>query len=252
MAAIADLIDGVTKGVTGLFDTGYNVWNDWKTRQREDNAVQRRVADLQKAGINPLYAVDSAAAASAGNSIHTDTGNFMQSVYDLKERRESYKQQQLITRMLERQDFQSFLDSEKARLDYYALFGTLPQSVTEYGRFGDIRSSNYYNSDHSGIDVNVAVGSKFPGSHYYVTYNDTLNKYAEQYVQSLRNNYSSAFNQSLYTLKQSDYSLKNQSFENVLHLINSTLAPVLDLADLVPDFKRAFAPPEYRYRTRHY
>ena len=48
-----DALD-ILNSVGLAFNTGYNVWLQNKTWQREDNAYQRAVIDAQKAGLSPL------------------------------------------------------------------------------------------------------------------------------------------------------------------------------------------------------
>ena len=71
--AMAEIIAGIVKGAV---DSGYGIYQDqrdfWQQKEtqneifrREDNAVQRRVADLEQAGLNKNLAAGSGAGAGA-------------------------------------------------------------------------------------------------------------------------------------------------------------------------------------------
>ena len=58
------MMGGVIGGLAGIGETRWRRARYWEEREREDNAVQRRAADLKAAGLSPTLAAGSPAQAS--------------------------------------------------------------------------------------------------------------------------------------------------------------------------------------------
>lgn len=235
--AMAEVIAGIVKGAV---NSGYSIYQDqrdyWQQKatqdtiwRREDNAVQRRAADLEKAGLNKNLAAGSAAGAgsvvSRSSSKNVELGSVLdvlQQVELLKRQREDTKRAkaeadmaQTEKKMLDNQQYNISLTNALDKANLFYQMGLNPLiyfDVENHGGYADYNpkvSMDFNNLDVYNSSDSINSDEVDP---YHVGTAYIKGFHSSPFFNSLNSNYSNILNSS--SILQLQQQLAQKDYDN--------------------------------------
>ena len=167
MGKLMDMLDPLS-GIADIATAGYNVWSQERNRNdqldlqkqswaREDNATQRRVADLTAAGLSPTLAAGSAASTSSPINLQAPQANFDLQQKRINSRNLLQQKKQIAQTMAQTQLLKDQAEQAKSNT---ALINT-NQAIKQHDL--DVLTSDgreNYTSDQKGAGPNLISGTK--------------------------------------------------------------------------------------------